>query len=87
MKKDNNKDSNLAMKYEISIRRATTDDIGSIHDIAYQVWPVTYGDTIASATLEYMLEFIYHPGSLLNQMKEQVFLIAERAGEAIGFAS
>jgi diamine N-acetyltransferase len=77
------------MNNEVVIRHATTEDIRTIGNLAHQIWPITYGDTIERVKLQYMLKFIYHPDSLKEQMIKQqhVFLMADIAGAPVGFAS
>lgn len=77
------------MTNEVIIRHATTQDIRTIHNLAHQIWPITYGDTIEPVKLQYMLQLIYHPDSLKEQMVQQqhLFLMADIAGASVGFAS
>jgi diamine N-acetyltransferase len=76
------------MENDLIVRFADTDDINSIGFLAHQIWPATYGEIIAPAQLQYMLQMMYSPASLRNQMQQQhVFLIAELDEEPVGFAS
>ena len=71
------------------LRDANNDDIYLIGEIAYKVWPLTYGEILPAGQLEYMLEKIYSPGSLKNQMQDlhHHFLILEQEGRGVGFAA
>lgn len=70
------------------IRKATSQDIGIIRQIAEQTWPETYGGIITEAQISYMLELMYSDASLQEQIsKGHQFYLAETGGKAIGFAS
>lgn len=73
----------------MDIRTATYDDITLIRQMALEIWPVAYGQILSKEQLDYMLELIYDPSALLNQMKNlhHQFIIAEDQGKAVGFAS
>ena len=76
------------MEKELNIRLADAYDINIIGWLAHQVWPVAYKDILNEAQLEYMLQLIYSPDSLKEQMQlKHQFLIAELNEEPIGFAS
>jgi GNAT superfamily N-acetyltransferase len=77
------------MESSLSFRFADLDDINTIGFLAQQIWPVTYGDILPPAQLDYMLQLFYSPASLRKQMKEDKhrFLIVEEEEEAVGFAS
>lgn len=77
------------MENDVIIRFADTDDINSIGFLAHQIWPVTYGNILSEAQLQYMLQMTYSPASLKRQMQEQkhVFMLAELEEEPVGFAS
>ncbi|WP_127127600.1 GNAT family N-acetyltransferase [Pseudoflavitalea rhizosphaerae] len=74
---------------ELVIRFADLDDIPTIGYLAQQIWPVTYGEILTEAQLNYMLDMSYSPESLNDQITKQHhrFLIAEMDEEAVGFAS
>ena len=76
------------METNLEIRTADVDDISMIGWLAYQVWPVAYGDILTKDQLEYMLTLIYSPESLKKQMEQgHKFLIAELDTSPVGFAS
>ncbi len=76
------------MQNELQIRMADEDDINIIGWLAQHIWPVAYKDIITSAQLEYMLQLIYSPEALKQQMdNEHQFLIAELEEEPVAFAS
>lgn len=72
------------------IRRATTDDIPLIREMADVVFPHTYREILSPLQLTYMMEWMYSPESLLKQMEEEghVYFIAEDAdGMPCGYVS
>ncbi|HEY4209651.1 MAG TPA: GNAT family N-acetyltransferase [Puia sp.] len=77
------------MEPSLSFRFADLDDINTIGFLAQQIWPVTYGEILPSAQLDYMLKLFYSPASLRKQMTEDRhrFVMVEDNDEAIGFAS
>jgi len=74
---------------ELEIRDGDTEDIPVIGYLAQNIWPVAYKEILTKDQLDYMLNYIYSPKSLLQQMTEQnhKFLIAELDEEPVGFAS
>ncbi|MFM9984579.1 MAG: N-acetyltransferase family protein [Flavobacteriales bacterium] len=73
----------------MQIRIAVLNDIEAIRNIAFEVWPVAYNTIISKEQIDYMLDRMYSPESLLHQMQKEgcEFLIAEENGHAIGFSS
>lgn len=71
-----------------SIRLATTTDIELIRSLCFKVWPQTYASIISEEQIEFMLEKMYSPLSLANQLNEGAhFLLLYNQAEPIGFAS
>jgi len=71
----------------IIIREATKDDIKTIHELANEIWPVTYGEILSADQLQYMLEMIYSESSLQKQFIEgHNFIIVEEDKNPIAFA-
>jgi ribosomal protein S18 acetylase RimI-like enzyme len=77
------------MNDELVIRSADIDDIATIGYLAQQIWPGTYGAILSSEQLQYMMDLIYSPDSLQQQMvkHKHIFLLAELEEEPVGFAS
>jgi len=71
------------------IRPATIADIADIQKIAYDTWPIAYGDILSNAQITYMLEMMYSTPALVTQMttRQHCFLIAHINDAAVGFAS
>ena len=53
---------------DIEFKPASTDEWSIIQAIAYNTWPVAYGELIDPEQLQYMLEIIYSETALKNQM-------------------
>ena len=64
------------------IRRATTDDIPSIRQMADVAFRDTYKDILSNEQMEYMMDWMYSESSLLLQMtqKGHIFFIEEGKG-------
>src|SRR5882762_6210459 len=77
------------MEQAIAIRQADLDDINTIGFLAQQIWPQAYGHIISQEQIAYMLQLMYNPTSLKDQMLKQRhhFLVAELDDEPVGFAS
>ncbi|WP_315824134.1 GNAT family N-acetyltransferase [Paraflavitalea speifideaquila] len=77
------------MNDELIIRSAGIDDLPAIGYLAQQIWPGTYGSILSAEQLKYMMDLIYSPDSLQQQMvkHKHIFLIAELDEEPVGFAS
>ncbi len=73
----------------ISIKTATEEDLQIVHTLAHQIWPLAYSEILSSDQLEYMLELIYSPFSLKQQLVElwHNFLIVLDNDHSVGFAS
>ena len=52
----------------LTIRHATEADIPLLRTLCFQVWPQTYAGIITPAQIDYMLEMMYSPASLQQQM-------------------
>ena len=72
-----------------SIRFATIHDIPAIQRIAHEVWPKAYAEVITAEQIGYMLNWMYSPSSLTDQMRSGIrFLLLEDAIRTpIGFAA
>ncbi|HSC37749.1 MAG TPA: GNAT family N-acetyltransferase, partial [Chitinophagaceae bacterium] len=77
------------MEQAIAIRQADLDDINTIGFLAQQIWPQAYGEILTAAQIAYMLQLMYNPTSLKDQMTKQrhQFLVVELDDEPVGFAS
>jgi ribosomal protein S18 acetylase RimI-like enzyme len=59
-----------------------------VRDLAYTIWPSTYGDILSNAQLEYMLDSFYSIANLEKQMDNgQVFELLFEDTNAIGFVA
>lgn len=71
-----------------TIRKATAADIPLIREMAYTIWPVTYGNILSKDQLDYMLTLLYSETALLKQMLDgHQFILACDDEETVGFAS
>lgn len=64
------------------IRKATTDDIPSIRQMAEVVFRQTYKDILSPKQLDYMMDWMYSEASLTKQMtsRGQLFYIEDGKG-------
>ena len=71
----------------ITIRKATTEDISVIQRLAHATWPDTFKEILSGEQIKYMLELIYSKTSLKKQLAEgHNFLIAEENDTPIAYA-
>lgn len=73
----------------LKIRKATTDDIKLIHEMAWKIFPETYKDILTPAQSDYMMDWMYSFNNLHKQMEEDghVYLLAYRDDQCIGYVS
>jgi len=70
------------------IRKAYPSDIPLIREMAYKIWPVTYGSILSVRQIDYMLELIYSDKVLHEQMTTNIdFIIVSDGVHPVGFAS
>ncbi len=70
------------------LRKAYPADIPLIRDMAYKIWPVTYGNILAPEQLDYMLRLIYDEKVLQEQMEKNIeFILVYDGVHPVGFAS
>ena len=72
-----------------TIKKATTNDIQLINEMAQIVFPATYREILSKEQIEYMMEWMYSLDSIRQQMEEEghVYLIACEECEAAGYVS
>lgn len=80
---------NPASGRTLSIRPATTADIGRIRAVAEVAFPATYRTILSPDQLAYMMDWMYSEASLHQQMEHDghVFFLAEQDGHTCGYVS
>ena len=72
----------------MTIRKAYPADIPLIRDMAYKIWPQTYGSILSQEQIDYMLNLLYSEKVLHQQMEENIeFIIVYDDVHPVGFAS
>jgi ribosomal protein S18 acetylase RimI-like enzyme len=73
----------------ITISEATIHDFETIRKIAYDTWPVVYGEIVSKDQLDYMLEKMYSDATLTDNLihKGHFFILAKEGPACLGFAS
>lgn len=72
----------------MKIRTASMHDADTIHTLAHEIWPQTYGNIISKAQIDFMLEQSYTHEAIQKQMLDgHSFLLIEKEEIAQGFAS
>lgn len=71
------------------IRKVGTEHIATIRNLALRAWKVAYKDILTPGQMDYMLEQIYSPASLQNQLTNlgHQFVILYNENIPAGFAS
>jgi GNAT superfamily N-acetyltransferase len=70
----------------IHIVLASKSDLKIIHDLAHQIWPITYKEIISGDQIAYMLNWMYALDVLERNFKEgQDFYIAFEGNRPLGF--
>ena len=71
-----------------SARTATEDDIPLINSLAQKIWRLHYPSIISQEQIEYMLEKMYSPEALKNQMQDgHCFELCYADDKPIGYCS
>lgn len=72
----------------MQIIESSKEQLADIRELAYKIWPDTYGQILSKEQLEYMLGNFYSIESLENQFENgHVFLFVEEDGQYLGFAA
>ena len=73
----------------ITISEATIKDIKVIREIAFKTWPVTYGEILSKAQIDYMLDLFYSEETLTDKLPNigHDFLVLKENEICLGFAS
>ena len=72
-----------------SIRKATTNDIHLIHEMAWVVFPHTYREILTPEQIDYMMEWMYSEDSLHKQIEKDghIYYLAFKEDEPAGYLS
>jgi diamine N-acetyltransferase len=73
----------------MTIIPASKDDLLIIQKLAYEIWPISYGEILSKEQLHYMLEKFYSLEALSEQFEKQNhhFLLVKEEDVVLGFAS
>lgn len=72
----------------IHLEKIDKTQLSIIKDLAYTIWPSTYGEILSNEQLNYMLDNFYSIENLSNQMdKGQVFELLLEDNFVIGFVA
>ncbi len=73
----------------LTLQPATTNDIDTIRQLAWNIFPATYREILSPGQITYMMEWMYSEASLRTQMEEEghTYLLARDGDEAIGYVS
>ena len=78
----------MPLASELTIHKASGDDIALIRSLSQQIWPATYANILTPEQIDYMMDFIYSEESLKRQMESNhEFIIVYQGELPIGFAS
>ena len=71
----------------IEIFPATIEDLKTINDLAYRIWPATYGKILPEKQLAYMLDLFYNEKALQQNVADNHrFILIKENEVAVGFA-
>jgi GNAT superfamily N-acetyltransferase len=71
----------------IEIIPATSEDLATIKNLAYKIWPATYGTILSEKQLAYMLDLFYDESALQQNVIDNHQLILIKENDIfIGFA-
>jgi diamine N-acetyltransferase len=73
---------------DLEVREVDEEDLWEVRELASRIFPVTYQDIVESRQIDYMMDLIYSPEALVEQLDSgQNFLIIQYESSAVGFAS
>ena len=75
---------------QLKLKEATADDLAVVADLAEQIWNEHYVPIIGKAQVDYMLDLMYSPHSLLEQLigkQHRFFLMVTGEDKIPGFIS
>ena len=71
----------------VEIIPANNSDFGIIKDLAYHIWPATYGRILSEKQLAYMLDLFYNEKALQQNVADNHrFILIKENEVAVGFA-
>ncbi len=74
-------------KNMIEIFSATSNDLTTIKDLAYRIWPATYGAILSEKQLVYMLDLFYNEKALQQNIDDNHnFILIQEDNKILGFA-
>ncbi len=72
----------------IHLEKINKNQLPIVKDLAYAIWPSTYGEILSSEQLSYMLNSFYSVENLENQMdKGQIFELLMEDKDVVGFVA
>lgn len=73
----------------ISVKKCGVEAIPVIHALAHAIWPISYKNIITPEQISYMLNMMYSPQSLKEQIleKKHQFIIAFENDIPVGYSS
>ena len=76
------------MNNDLTIRKATAEDIPLIRELVFKIWPQTYAAILSQEQIDYMLEMMYSEASLQKQISNgSRFIIVYEKDNPIGYAA
>ncbi|RZA03933.1 MAG: GNAT family N-acetyltransferase [Sphingobacteriaceae bacterium] len=77
------------MSYMYHIKQATTADVPTIRQLAYEIWPDTYAPILSADQIAYMLQEIYSIEKISEQINtcSQTYLLLLEDEQPVAFAA
>ncbi len=72
----------------VEVQIVSEEDLWQVRELAFLIFPVTYKGIVDPRQIDYMMDLIYSPEALVEQLDSgQIFLTVSSEGNPIGFAS
>lgn len=71
----------------MNLREISPDELQTIKDLAYAIWPHTYGTILSAAQLDYMLDAFYSIENLQQKYQAGHQFVLVEEGKPLGFLS
>ena len=72
---------------EVAFRKIGPEELGTVRALAHEIWPAVYPSIITTEQIHYMLERMYDPDVLRQELvvRGMVYGLIESAGQPIGY--
>lgn len=83
---ENKSDKDMKQQDQFEFCQANKSEMIRLAELAGEIWPLVFSKILSPKQIDYMLNWMYNPKNLVNQMEqENVFYFLKFRGVEIGF--